>query len=61
MIGREVRGERQQVDFGKYPPSYLESLANKVKDQQGDKLPLTTGARMYYDRLYVLIPNSKEE
>ncbi len=61
MIGREVRGERQQVDLRKIPAFVPESLANRVKDQQGNKLPLTTGARMYYDRFYVLVPNSKEE
>ncbi len=36
-------------------------VSHWVKDQQGYKVRLTTGARMYYDRTYVLIPNSKEE
>ena len=36
-------------------------VSQQSKDQQGYKLRLTTGARMYYDRVYVLIANGKEE
>ncbi|HYJ17142.1 MAG TPA: hypothetical protein VE170_16740 [Candidatus Limnocylindria bacterium] len=37
------------------------TVSHTVKDPQGYKVRLTTGTGMYYDRIYVLIPDSKEE
>ena len=31
------------------------TVSHRFKDYQGYKVRLTTGARMYYDRIYVLI------